>query len=193
MATKETFSRVKTDAQLKDVSWNLTDGRSVRYEYVLPDGTRASNSTTRVLGRLGPPLQVIADLRAEQLVTVRDLRRRVLDVPLRRLQPPRTRPVAVALAGRRPVLVVLPPDGVPALSASKASSTIRRVASRTSSARPSGDERRPSIRSESDWRVRIDPGTLFGMGCLLGSRRRPPALVCESSARMHPYRIFRQV
>lgn len=37
----EAFSRVKIDAQLRDVSWNLVDGKSVRYEYVLPDGTRA--------------------------------------------------------------------------------------------------------------------------------------------------------
>src|SRR5512143_2242859 len=36
-------------------------------------------------------------------------------------------------------------------------------------------DRRPSITSESDWRVRIDAGTLFAMGCLLagaGSLRR---------------------
>src|SRR5512143_3863793 len=52
---------------------------------------------------------------------------------------------------------------------------IRRVASLTSSSRPAGDDRRPSITSESDWRVRIDAGTLFAMGCLLagaGSHRR---------------------
>src|SRR5512132_369595 len=49
---------------------------------------------------------------------------------------------------------------------------ISRVAS---SSRPAGDDRRPSITSESDWRVRIDAGTLFDMGCLLagaGSHRR---------------------
>ncbi|MBP2316927.1 DEAD/DEAH box helicase family protein [Azospirillum soli] len=39
--SNEAFSRVKIDAQLKDVSWSLVDGKSVRYEYVLPDGTRA--------------------------------------------------------------------------------------------------------------------------------------------------------
>ena len=27
MSTTEAFSRVKIDAQLKDVGWNLTDGR----------------------------------------------------------------------------------------------------------------------------------------------------------------------
>jgi type I restriction enzyme R subunit len=37
----EAFSRVKIDAQLKDAGWNLTDGRSVRYEYPLDDRTRA--------------------------------------------------------------------------------------------------------------------------------------------------------
>src|SRR5271157_4243443 len=37
----EAFSRVVIDAQLRDAKWNLTDGRSVRYEYVLPDGTKA--------------------------------------------------------------------------------------------------------------------------------------------------------
>lgn len=36
----EAFSRVKIDGQLTDVGWSLTDGRSVRYEYQLPDGTR---------------------------------------------------------------------------------------------------------------------------------------------------------
>lgn len=37
----EAFSRAKIDAQLTDVGWPLTDGRSVRFEYVLPDGTKA--------------------------------------------------------------------------------------------------------------------------------------------------------
>lgn len=37
----EAFSRVVIDAQLADVGWNLKDGQSVRYEYPLPDGTRA--------------------------------------------------------------------------------------------------------------------------------------------------------
>ncbi len=41
MNTNETFSRVKMDAQLKDVGWNLTDDVSVRYEYLLPDNTKA--------------------------------------------------------------------------------------------------------------------------------------------------------
>jgi type I restriction enzyme R subunit len=41
MSQGEAFSRVKIDAQLKDVGWNLTDGRSVRYEDPLDDRTRA--------------------------------------------------------------------------------------------------------------------------------------------------------
>lgn len=41
MSTNEAFSRVKIDAQLKDVGWDLTDNVSVRYEAPLPDGTKA--------------------------------------------------------------------------------------------------------------------------------------------------------
>ncbi len=41
MAGAEAFSRVKIDAQLTDVGWNLSDGRSVHFEYTLDDGTRA--------------------------------------------------------------------------------------------------------------------------------------------------------
>lgn len=41
MSGNEAFSRVKIDAQLKDVGWSLSDGKSVRYEYVLPDKTKA--------------------------------------------------------------------------------------------------------------------------------------------------------
>jgi len=37
----EAFSRVVIDGWLKDVGWDLVDGRSVRYEYQLPEGTRA--------------------------------------------------------------------------------------------------------------------------------------------------------
>lgn len=37
----EAFSRVVIDAQLSDAKWNLTDGRSVRYEYALPNGKQA--------------------------------------------------------------------------------------------------------------------------------------------------------
>ncbi len=41
MAGGEAFSRVKIDAQLTDVGWNLKDGRSVHFEYTMEDGTRA--------------------------------------------------------------------------------------------------------------------------------------------------------
>ena len=77
--------------------------------------------------------------------------------------------------GGCPIVCVSCAMGV-ALSGFSASSTIRRVASFTSSARPSADDKRPSIRSERDSRVRIDAGTLFATGCLLagagGNRHR---------------------
>ena len=41
MSDGEAFSRVKIDARLTEAGWTLTDGRSVRYEYTLPEGTRA--------------------------------------------------------------------------------------------------------------------------------------------------------
>jgi type I restriction enzyme R subunit len=37
----EAFSRVAIDQQLRDVGWPLSDGRSVIFEYPLPDGSRA--------------------------------------------------------------------------------------------------------------------------------------------------------
>ena len=37
MPTNKAFIRIKIDALLKDVGWGLSDGRSDRYEYVLPD------------------------------------------------------------------------------------------------------------------------------------------------------------
>ena len=40
-ATPEAFSRVVIDAQLGDAKWTLTDSRSVRFEVMLPDGTKA--------------------------------------------------------------------------------------------------------------------------------------------------------
>jgi type I restriction enzyme, R subunit len=39
--SNEAFSRVVIDAQLADQNWNTQDQHSVRYEYVLPDGSRA--------------------------------------------------------------------------------------------------------------------------------------------------------
>ena len=39
--TNEAFSRVKIDAQLKDQGWDVLDSNAVRFEYVLPDRTKA--------------------------------------------------------------------------------------------------------------------------------------------------------
>jgi type I restriction enzyme, R subunit len=39
--TNEAFARVKIDQLLRDIDWRLTDGRSVRFEYVLDDGGKA--------------------------------------------------------------------------------------------------------------------------------------------------------
>ncbi len=41
MSTNEALSRVKIDAQLKDEGWETQNPNAVRYEYPLPDGTRA--------------------------------------------------------------------------------------------------------------------------------------------------------
>lgn len=41
MTQSEAFSRVRIDAQLEDAGWDVRSGRSVRFEYRLPDGTRA--------------------------------------------------------------------------------------------------------------------------------------------------------
>jgi type I restriction enzyme R subunit len=40
MNSNEAFARAKIDALMKDVRWNLTDGKSVRFEYVLDGGLR---------------------------------------------------------------------------------------------------------------------------------------------------------
>ena len=61
MATNEAFSRVKIDAQLKDAGWNLSDGRSVHFEYVLPDGTKADYA---LCSRRGHSLAVLEAKRA---------------------------------------------------------------------------------------------------------------------------------
>ena len=39
--TNEAFSRVKIDAQLRDQGWALENPNAIRYEYMLPDGTKA--------------------------------------------------------------------------------------------------------------------------------------------------------
>lgn len=40
-AQTEAFSRALIDAQLEDAGWKTRDGMSVRFEYTLPDGSRA--------------------------------------------------------------------------------------------------------------------------------------------------------
>lgn len=47
----EAFSRVKVDALLKDVGWDLMDGRSVRFEYRLSDGNKADYVLSDGFGR----------------------------------------------------------------------------------------------------------------------------------------------
>ena len=61
MATNEAFSRVKIDAQLKDAGWNLSDGKSVRYEHPLPDSTKADYA---LCSRRGHILAVLEAKRA---------------------------------------------------------------------------------------------------------------------------------
>lgn len=39
--TNEAFSRVEIDAQLKDQGWDVLNPNAVRFEYVLPDRTKA--------------------------------------------------------------------------------------------------------------------------------------------------------
>ena len=39
--SNEAFARVKIDSQLRAVDWNLEDGSSVHFEYILPDKTKA--------------------------------------------------------------------------------------------------------------------------------------------------------
>ena len=39
--TNEAFSRVKIDAQLRDQNWEITNPNAVRFEYMLPDRTKA--------------------------------------------------------------------------------------------------------------------------------------------------------
>jgi type I restriction enzyme, R subunit len=49
--TNEAFARVKIDQLLKDAEWKLTDGRSVRFEYLLEDGGKADYALFDRLGR----------------------------------------------------------------------------------------------------------------------------------------------
>ena len=54
--TTEAFSRVKIDAQLKDVGWTLDDAISVHFAYTLSDGTEADYV---LCDRNGHPLAVL--------------------------------------------------------------------------------------------------------------------------------------
>ena len=44
--TNEAFSRVKIDAQLKDQGWDVLNPNAVRFEYVLPDKTKADYTSS---------------------------------------------------------------------------------------------------------------------------------------------------
>lgn len=56
MATNKVFSPVEIDVQLKDEGWDVLDTNSVRFEYVLPDKTKADYV---LCGRNGRVLAVI--------------------------------------------------------------------------------------------------------------------------------------
>jgi type I restriction enzyme R subunit len=66
-ATPEAFSRVIIDSPLRDAKWNLTDGRSVRYEYVLPDGTQADYTLADRRGRAIAGEAAIESIQAQML------------------------------------------------------------------------------------------------------------------------------
>ena len=59
--TTEAFARVRIDALLADAGWNLTDGASVLFEYLLPDGTLADYV---LCDRQGRPLAALEAKRA---------------------------------------------------------------------------------------------------------------------------------
>lgn len=56
MSATEAFSRALIDDLLKDQGWKITDGHSARFEYALPDNTRADYL---LCGRQGRGLAVI--------------------------------------------------------------------------------------------------------------------------------------
>ena len=57
----EAFARVKIDTLLRDAGWSLTDGASVLYEHVLPDGTKADYV---LCDRRGRPMAALEAKRA---------------------------------------------------------------------------------------------------------------------------------
>ena len=62
MSDGEAFSRVKIDAQLREAGWTLADGRSVRYEYTLADGTRRFLAAATGAWRKGDERQAIRNV-----------------------------------------------------------------------------------------------------------------------------------
>ena len=65
--TNEAFARVKIDQLLRDADWRLTDGRSVRFEYVLDDGGKADYA---LFDRLGRALAVLEAKRTSASVNL---------------------------------------------------------------------------------------------------------------------------
>jgi hypothetical protein len=63
----EAFSQVVIDAQLRAAGWHLLNGRSVRYEYVLPDAPKANyvlgDRPGRSLAVHGNLMQIARDTR----------------------------------------------------------------------------------------------------------------------------------
>ena len=56
MPQNEAFARIKVDELLRDRGWDLTDGKSVRFELPLPDGTKTDDV---LFSRQGHPLAVL--------------------------------------------------------------------------------------------------------------------------------------
>ncbi len=61
MVGNEAFARVQSDAQPRDAGWTVADGRSIRFEYPLADGTRADYVLCAEQGR---PMAVLEAKRA---------------------------------------------------------------------------------------------------------------------------------
>jgi len=80
--TNEAFARVKIDQLLKDTDWKLTDGRSVRFEYVLDDGGKADYA---LFDRQGRALAVLEAKRTSVNLSTGEIQGRryadQLDVP----------------------------------------------------------------------------------------------------------------
>ena len=80
--TNEAFARIKIDQFLKDTSWHLTDGISVRYEYPLDGGGRADYA---LFDRQGRALAVLEAKSTSVSLTAGETQGRryadVLDVP----------------------------------------------------------------------------------------------------------------